>query len=335
MIVNKFSFFSKKSNKVIFTIFTIFTLLSMFADFIANDKPIIVKCNNKYYWPIFKIYPETEFGGFLKTKTDYRDSDVILYIKKYGWAIWPPVHFSYKTINYNIDSELPSPPNSENILGTDEYGRDVFAQILYGYRVSFLFGVLSAAIILFIGITMGLVQGYLGGTTDILLQRFTEVWASLPFFLIVIAISYVMRPNFLLLLLIVSFMGWTRVAGMMRFDVLRIRNMEYVLFARSLGVGTGKIILRHIMPNALGSVLSYAPFLVAEGLVKLTALDFIGFGIGYNIPSLGRVLEQAKNNISAPWIVISSFLVLAYVLIMLVFIGKHLRSFFRRRSGRI
>ncbi|CAK8163429.1 Inner membrane ABC transporter permease protein YejE [Candidatus Xenohaliotis californiensis] len=323
--INKINFFNKKSSKLAFIVFIIFTIIAIFINFIANDKPLIAKCKNKYYFPIFKIYPETEFGGYLETEADYLDVDVQKYINNHGWIIWPLIKFSYKTINYNLGEDFPSPPTSENIFGTDDHGRDVFAQIFYGYRISLLFSLLMTIIVLFIGILMGLLQGYLGGYTDILLQRFTEIWLSMPFFFIIIAISYIAKPGFFILLLIISFTSWAKVANMMRFDVLRIRNMDYVLFARALGVSNFKIIIRHILPNALGSVVSYTPFLIAEGLIKLTALDFIGFGLSFNMPSLGVVLEQARGNMSAPWIAISIFTILSYILIMLIFIGNDLR----------
>lgn len=330
MIVNN-NIFSNRRKRIFFATFILFSIAAMFADFIANDKPILVSCNNRYYWPVFKDYPETEFGGYLHTKADYKSQIVQEYIAQNGWAVWPLIKFSYKTINYNIAADLPSPPNAENIFGTDDHGRDVLAQIIYGYRLSLIFSLLMSCIVLCIGISMGLLQGYLGGTVDILLQRFTEIWASLPFFFIVIAISYVVKPGFFTLLLILSLTHWTKIASMMRYDVLKVRNMDYILFARSIGVDTATIILKHIMPNSIGSVLSYVPFLVAEGMIKLAALDFLGFGLGHNTPSLGVILQQARNNVSSPWIAISAFGILSYVLIMLIFLGNDLRSHFRRR----
>lgn len=314
-------------------IFGIVFFLTLFAEFLANDKPIILRYQGQLYIPIFKDYPETAFGGIFETAADYRDPVVAGLIDSQGWMIWPPVRFSYSTINYNLPSPAPSPPTSENLLGTDDRGRDVLAQTIYGFRISVLFGLTLTVISSVIGVSVGAFMGYYGGKLDIFGQRFIEVWGSLPTLFILIILSSVVQPNFWWLLGILLLFSWMGFVGVVRAEFLRVRNFEYVLSAKAMGLSNRKIMFRHILPNAMTATLTFMPFTLSRAITSMTALDFLGFGLPPGSPSLGGLLAQAKANLQAPWLGISAFIVLALILTLLVFTGEAVRDAFDPRKA--
>jgi microcin C transport system permease protein len=279
------------------------------AELIANDKPLLVRYQQHFYFPVVKSYPETTFGGVFETEADYRDPAVQQMINAHGWQLWPIVHYSYQTPNLELAVPVPSPPTSENWLGTDDQGRDVFARLLYGLRVSLLFGFALTLFSAILGILVGAIQGYYGGWVDLLGQRILEVWGGLPMLFMVMILVSMFTPNVYWLFLIMLIFGWTTLVGLVRAEFLRARHLDYVRAARSLGVRDGRIILRHILPNALSSSLSQLPFMLTANITALTALDFLGYGLPPDAASLGELLLQGKNNLNAPWLALSGFLV--------------------------
>jgi microcin C transport system permease protein len=308
-------------------IFIVLMALTMPAEFIANDKPLLVKYKGDYYFPVFKNYPESTFGGFL-AETDYRDDFVAKEIESNGWMIWPPLHYSYDTINKNPPTPAPSPPSWENPLGTDDQSRDVLARVIYGFRISVLFGITLTFFSTIIGVLAGAVQGYFGGLTDLLFQRFIEIWSNLPILYILIILASVVVPNFWWLLIILLLFQWMSLTAVVRAEFLRARNFDYVRAARALGVGNMSIILRHVLPNAMVATLTFVPFLLNGSITILTALDFLGFGLPPGSPSLGELLAQGKANVQAPWLGITGFVVLSVMLSLLIFIGEAVRDAF-------
>lgn len=300
--------------------------ICLFAEFIANDKPILVSYKNELYFPIFKSYPETTFNGVFETETEYKDPFVINEINKHGWFIKPLIPYSYDTINYNLTEPAPSPPTGENLLGTDDEGRDVLARLIYGFRLSILFGLTLTAISSVIGIFAGAVQGYFGGLTDLLFQRFIEIWSGLPLLYMLIILSSFVEPNFWWLLGLMLLFSWMELVGVVRAEFLKARNYEYVKAAKALGVGEITIMRRHILPNAFTAALTFIPFILNGSIATLTSLDFLGFGLPPGSPSLGELLAQGKNNLHAPWLSITSFLSLAVLLSLLIFIGEAFRD---------
>jgi microcin C transport system permease protein len=290
-------------------IFLIVFVLSSMAELIANDKPLLVRYQQHFYFPVVKSYPETTFGGVFETEADYRDPAVQQMINAHGWQLWPIVHYSYQTPNLELAVPVPSPPTSENWLGTDDQGRDVFARLLYGLRVSLLFGFALTLFSAILGILVGAIQGYYGGWVDLLGQRILEVWGGLPMLFMVMILVSMFTPNVYWLFLIMLIFGWTTLVGLVRAEFLRARHLDYVRAARSLGVRDGRIILRHILPNALSSSLSQLPFMLTANITALTALDFLGYGLPPDAASLGELLLQGKNNLNAPWLALSGFLV--------------------------
>ena len=311
-------------------IFLILFILSLFAEFIANDKPIVIFLNGDYYAPVFFSYPETAFGGEFETEADYRDPYVMELIAKdpAGWALWPPVRYHYDTINLNLKSPAPSPPDSDNWLGTDDQGRDVLARILYGFRISVLFGLCLTIISSIIGVAAGAVQGFFGGWTDLLMQRGIEIWTSVPQLYLLIIIAAIITPGFWILLGILMLFSWVALVGVVRAEFLRARNFEYVLAARSMGLSDGTIMFRHLLPNATVAAMTFMPFILNASITTLTSLDFLGFGLPPGSPSLGELLAQGKNNIQAPWLGFSGFLSVAIMLSLLIFIGEAVRDAF-------
>jgi microcin C transport system permease protein len=299
---------------------------SMGAELIANDRPILVWHNSSLYAPVFKEYIETEFGGQFETATDYRDPYVQELIRSDGWILWPPVRFSYDTVSYALTVPAPAPPSSLNLLGTDDQGRDVLARLIYGFRISVLFGLCLAFFSSLVGVAAGAVQGYFGGTVDILGQRFIEIWSGLPTLFLLIILSSFVQPNFWWLLGIMLLFSWMALVDVVRAEFLRGRNLEYVQAAKALGVGDAMIIFRHILPNAMIATLTFMPFILNGSITTLTSLDFLGFGLPVGSPSLGELLAQGKANLHAPWIGISTFLVLSVMLSLLVFIGEAVRD---------
>jgi len=308
-----------------FWIFLLLFLVSLFAEFIANDKPILLKYEGEYYFPVFRFYPETAFGGDFLTETDYRAPDIAQKINRNGWMIWPPIHYSYQSINYDA-VPAPSPPSHENLLGTDDQGRDVLARLIYGFRISVLFGLALTAISSVIGIAAGAVQGYFGGLTDLLFQRFMEIWGGLPELYLLIILASIVEPNFWWLLGLMVLFSWMSLVGVVRAEFLRTRNFDYVRAARALGVGEWTILVRHVLPNAFVSALTFIPFILNGSITTLTSLDFLGFGLPPGSPSLGELLAQGKTNLQAPWLGITGFVTLAVMLSLLIFIGEAVRD---------
>ncbi|MDP9126835.1 MAG: ABC transporter permease [Pseudomonadota bacterium] len=306
--------------------------LTLGAEFIANDNPLLVKFDGHFYLPVFVHYPETQFGGDFQTETRYRDPYVKKLIDAKGWMIWPLIPFAYNTINYTLSQPAPSPPDAVNWLGTDDQGRDVLARIIYGFRISVLFGLTLTLLSSLIGIAAGAVQGYFGGVTDLVMQRVIEIWSGMPeLFLLIILASFVV-PNFWWLLLLMLLFSWTRLVHVVRAEFLRARNFDYVRAARALGANDVTIMFRHLLPNAMVSTLTFLPFVLNASVTTLTALDFLGFGLPPGSPSLGELLNQGKNNLQAPWLGVSAFCVLAVMLTLLIFIGEAVRDAFDPRK---
>lgn len=315
-----------------FWIFTALMLVCLCAEFIANDKPIVLSYDGKLYAPVFASYPETTFGGDFETETDYRDPYVQGLIDEKGWMLWPPIRFSYDTISYSLPEPAPSRPAGENILGTDDQGRDVAARVIYGFRISIVFGLTLTIISSLIGITAGAFQGYYGGKTDLIMQRVIEVWSSLPSLYILIIFSAMFVPGFWTLLLILLLFSWVSLVDVVRAEFLRTRNFDYVRAANALGVDNLTIMRRHVLPNAMVATMTLMPFILTGSITALTSLDFLGLGLPPGSPSLGELLSQGKNNLNAPWLGISAFFTLAFMLTMLTFIGEAVRDAFDPRK---
>ena len=306
--------------------------ITLFAEFVANDKPLLVRYDSKFYFPIFYEYPETVFGGFLPTEADYRDPEVDELIRAKGWMVFPIVPYSYDTINYNLPVPAPAPPSRDNWLGTDDQGRDVVARLIYGFRISVLFGLILTLLSSIVGIMAGAVQGYFGGWVDLLFQRFIEVWQGLPILYLLIILASVVEPNFWWLLGLMLLFSWMALVGVVRAEFLRVRNFDYVRAAKALGVSDTMIMFRHILPNAMVAALTFLPFVLNGSITTLTALDFLGFGLPPGSPSLGELLNQGKANLQAPWLGITTFMVLAVMLSLLIFIGEAVRDAFDPRK---
>ena len=305
---------------------------TMFAEFIANDRPIMVSFEGELYVPVFIDYPETTFGGFLETPTEYADPDVQDMINEAGWILWPPIHFSYDTVNYSLTEPAPSPPSATNILGTDDQGRDVAARLIYGFRISILFGLTLTLVSSVIGIAAGAVQGYFGGLVDLIMQRFIEIWSGLPMLFLLIILASIVQPSFWFLLGIMLLFSWMGLVGVVRAEFYKTRNFDYVRAARALGVNNTTIMFRHILPNAMVATITFLPFITSGSITTLTALDFLGFGLPAGSASLGEMLNQGKANLHAPWLGLSSFFVIAIMLSLLVFIGEAVRDAFDPRK---
>ncbi len=327
--------FQFRANKRGFYSFWIFLSLlgvCLFAEFIANDKPILIRYDNALYAPVFKNYPETTFGGDFETETDYRDPYVRDLIAKKGWMFWPPIRFSYDTIAYDLPEPAPSKPTKTNVFGTDDQGRDVAARVIYGFRLSVIFGLILTVISSIVGIMAGAVQGFYGGKTDLILQRFIEVWSSLPSLYILIIFSAMFVPGFWTLLLILLLFSWVSLVDVVRAEFLRARNFDYVRAANALGVSNRTIMVRHVLPNAMVATMTLMPFILTGSITALTSLDFLGLGLPPGSPSLGELLSQGKNNLQAPWLGISAFFSLAIMLTLLTFIGEAVRDAFDPRK---
>ncbi|EKU56448.1 ABC transporter, permease protein YejE [Acinetobacter sp. WC-323] len=312
-------------------LFLIIFVLSLLAELIANDKPLLVRYQQSFYFPILTDYPETTFGGEFETATDYQDPVVKQLIQAQGWMISPPVAFSYQSPNLSLAVPVPSAPSVQNWLGTDDQGRDVFARILYGLRVSLLFGFALTLCSAVLGMMVGAIQGYYGGWVDLIGQRILEVWGGLPMLFIVMILVSMFSPSVYWLFVIMLLFGWTELVGLVRAEFLRARNLDYVRAAQALGVSQHKIIFKHILPNAMSSSLSQIPFMLTANIIALTALDFLGYGLPPDAASLGELLLQGKNNLDAPWLVLSGFFSLAMVLSLLIYIGEAARDAFDPR----
>lgn len=315
-------------------LFLILFFLTLGAELIANDKPLIVSYQDSLYFPIVEFYPETAFGGDFETEADYRDPFVKELIEEQGngWILWPLIPFDYQTINYNLDQPAPSPPSTENWLGTDDQGRDVLSRLIYGFRISVVFALVLTFFSSLIGIAAGAVQGYFGGKIDLYFQRFIEVWAGLPMLYILIIMASVIAPGFWSLLAIMLIFSWMTLVGVVRAEFLRARNFDYVRAAKALGLPDRTIMRRHVLPNALVATITFMPFILTGAIGTLTSLDFLGFGMPPGAPSLGEMVAQGKNNLNAPWLGLTAFFTLAIMLSLLTFIGEAVRDAFDPRK---
>lgn len=309
-------------------IFLLVFIMSLGSELIANDKPLLLRYDQHWYTPFLVNYPETTFGGDFKTATDYQDPLIRSNIEQHGWAIWAPIRYSYNSINFATEVPFPSPPSAQHWLGTNENGNDILAQVLYGLRVSILFGLMLTVLSSVIGITVGATQGFYGGKVDLIGQRFIEVWSGMPTLFLIILLSSVVQPNFWRLLAITVIFGWMGLVGVVRAEFLRTRNFDYIRAARAMGVSDRTIMLRHMLPNAMVATLTFLPFILCGAITTLTSLDFLGFGLPTGSPSLGSLLLQGKNNLQAPWLGITAFAVLAILLSLLIFMFEAVRDAF-------
>ena len=336
-------------------IFLVLFFVTLFAEFIANDKPLLISYQGELLTPIFVDYPEEKFGGFLPV-TDYRDPFVLEEIEANGWILWPPIRYSYRTVNNEIPTPAPSAPSwmldkeercqrypggvddpncsigNWNWFGTDDQARDVMARLIYGFRISVLFGLTLTIFSSIIGIAAGATQGYFGGWTDLLFQRFIEIWTSVPTLYLLLILAAIITPNFWILLGILLLFSWVSLVAVVRAEFLRARNFEYVNAARALGVGNMTIMWRHLLPNAMVATLTFMPFILNGSITTLTSLDFLGFGLPPGSPSLGELLAQGKNNLQAPWLALTGFFVISLMLSLLIFVGEAVRDAFDPRK---
>ena len=309
-----------------FWIFGFLFFISIFADFIANDKPLIIKYNNNLYFPIFVEYPETNFGGDFETEADYRDPYVIELIENKGWLVMPIIPYTYNTIIRDLEVPAPAPPSKKNWLGTDDQARDVLARLIYGFRISILFGFTLTFFSMIIGVSAGAVQGYFGGKTDLFFQRFMEIWSAIPTLYVLIILASIVQPNFWWLLIILLLFSWMGYVGVVRAEFLRARNLDYVRAAKALGVSNNTIMLRHLLPNATVATITFLPFSLSASVTALSGLDFLGFGLPPGSASLGEMVNQGRNNLQAPWLGLTSFFTLGLMLGLLVFVGEAIRD---------
>ena len=308
-------------------IFSILFVLSLFAEVLSNDKPLLVQFKGDYYFPFIISYPETNFGGDFETEADYQDEYIReLITSDQNWAVYPLIPYSYSSINYASDLPNPAPPSDQNILGTDDRGRDVLARLIYGFRLSVLFAFALTVIGTLIGILAGAIQGYFGGRTDLFLQRFIEVWGSMPELYLLIIFASIFQPSVTLLIVLLSLSGWMGLSDYVRAEFLRGRNLDYVKAARALGLNNRAIMFRHLLPNSMTPVITFLPFRISGSILALTSLDFLGLGVPPSTPSLGELLSQGKENIEAWWLSLSTFIVLVGTLMLLIFIGEALRE---------
>ena len=313
-------------------IFLIVFLISLFAEFVANDRPFLVRYDGALYFPVFQSYPETAFGGEFETEADYKDPYVRELIEAKGWMLEPPISYNHRTVAWDLPQPAPSPPSAEHWLGTDDQARDVMARLIYGFRISVLFGFTLTVISSVIGVAAGAVQGYFGGWTDLLFQRFIEIWSGLPTLYLLIIMASLIEPNFWWLLGIMLLFSWMGLVGVVRAEFLKVRNFDYVRAARALGVTDRVIMYRHVLPNAMVATLTYMPFILSGSVTTLTALDFLGLGLPPGSASLGELLAQGKANLQAPWLGLTGFISIAVLLSLLIFIGEGVRDAFDPRK---
>jgi len=313
-------------------VFLVLFIVTLFAEFIANDRPLLIRFDGGYYMPVFHSYPETAFGGVFPTEADYTDREVKALIEAKGWILWPPIPYRYDTIT-GAPGPYPSAPSRQDWLGTDDQGRDVLARLIYGFRISVLFGLALTIISSLIGVAAGAAQGYFGGLIDLGFQRFIEVWSGLPVLYLLIILASLVQPNFWWLLGLMLLFSWTGLVDVVRAEFLRARNFDYVRAARALGMPDSRIILRHVLPNATVATITFMPFILNGSITTLTSLDFLGFGLPPGSPSLGELLAQGKANLQAPWLGITAFAVLALMLSLLTFVGEAVRDAFDPRKA--
>ena len=313
-------------------LFGVLFIVSLFAELLANEKPILVWYDGSPFVPVLFDYPETAFGGEFQTEADYRDPYVREKVAEKGWMIWPPIAYSYSTVAWDLARPAPSPPDGDHLLGTDDQARDVVANLIYGFRISVIFGLTLTVLSAIAGVGAGALQGFYGGWFDLLFQRFIEIWASLPVLFILIILASVIVPGFFTILGIMLLFGWMGFVGVVRAEFLRARNLDYVRAARALGVGDLTIIFRHVLPNAMVATLTFLPFSLLAGITSLTGLDYLGFGLPPGSPSLGALLAQGKANLQAPWLGLTGFFTIAVLLSLLVFVGEAVRDAFDPRK---
>ncbi|MGF1625236.1 MAG: ABC transporter permease [Alphaproteobacteria bacterium] len=340
-------------------IFLVLFVVALAAELVANDKPLVVSYDGNWYFPVFQAVPETEYGGFFETEAEYRDREVQALINEKGWMLWPLIPYSYDTFDYQLPSPAPSPPDvlvacswylgwvelpelelpeicispdGNHLLGTDDSGRDVVARIIYGFRISVLFGLLLTGGSVVIAIFIGALQGYFGGMTDLIGQRIIEIWGGMPVFFLLLILASIVPPGFFTILILLLLFSWVGLQGLVRAEFLRARNFDYVRAARALGVGHFTIMFRHVLPNAMVATLTFLPFTLTAGITALTALDFLGYGLPPGSASLGELLGQGKANLQAPWLAFTAFFVLAIMLSLLIFIGEAIRDAFDPRK---
>jgi microcin C transport system permease protein len=313
-------------------IFGVLFFVVLLAEFIANDKPLLVSYEGKWYFPIFQTYPETHWGGKFQTAANYRDAYVKKLIEAKGWMIFPPIPFYISTVNFSLTVPAPSPPSQEDWLGTDDQGRDVLARLIYGLRISIFFGLILTFFSTIIGVVAGAIQGYFGGRVDLIFQRVIEIWSGLPILYLLIILSSIIEPNFWLLLGIMLLFSWMNLVAVVRAEFFRTRSLDYVRAAEALGVPTWRIMLRHMLPNAMVATLTYMPFILNGSITMLTTLDFLGFGLPPGSASLGELLTQGKNHVQSPWLGLTGFFSLAILLSLLIFIGEAVRDAFDPRK---
>ena len=349
------NFKANKRGYISLYLFALLFFLTLFAELIANDKPLLISYKGELLSPLVTDYPESKFGGFLPN-TDYRDPFIQGEIANNGWILWAPVRYSYRTVNLDLPTPAPAPPSwmldketrcapfdegvndrnctigNWNWIGTDDQGRDVLARLIYGFRISVLFGLTLTFFSSIIGVTAGAVQGYFGGLTDLIFQRFIEIWTSVPQLYLLLIIAAIITPSFWILLGILLLFSWVALVGVVRAEFLRARNFEYVSAARALGVSNRTIMMRHLLPNAMVATLTFMPFILNGSITTLTSLDFLGFGLPPGSPSLGELLAQGKKNLEAPWLGITGFLSISIMLSLLIFIGEAVRDAFDPRK---
>ncbi|WP_421996208.1 ABC transporter permease [Reyranella sp.] len=326
------AFRSSKRGVWSLVVFGLLFFLSLFAEFLANDKPILVYYDGSFYSPLLRDYPETTFGGDFPTNAVYTDRELQKLIDEKGWMVWPPIPYSYDTVLKGEGRQALQPPSWRHPLGTDDQARDVLARLIYGFRISVLFGLALTVLSSVIGIVAGAVQGYFGGLVDLSMQRFMEIWSSMPTLYLLIILASFIQPGFWVLLGIMLLFSWMALVGLVRAEFLRGRNFDYVRAARALGMLDARIMFRHILPNAMTASLTFLPFILAGSVTTLTSLDFLGFGLPVGSPSLGELLLQGKNNLNAPWLAITGFFIIALMLSLLVFIGEAVRDAFNPRK---
>jgi microcin C transport system permease protein len=313
-------------------LFTALVAVTLPAEFIANDRPLVVSCAGRWYFPVFAVYAETEFGGEFETEADYRDPFLAdLVAASDGWMLWPPVPYGPRTVNFDLRQPAPAPPSFDNWLGTDDQARDVLARLIYGFRISVLFGFCLTALSSIVGVAAGAVQGYFGGWVDLLFQRLIEVWQGMPTLYLLIVLASLVEPDFFWLLGLMLLFSWIQLVGVVRAEVLRTRNFDFVRAARALGVTDATVLCRHVLPNAAVAALTFLPFVLTGSVAVLASLDFLGFGLPAGSPSLGELLGQGKRNLHAPWLGLAAFSTLAVLLSLLVFIGEAVRDAFDPR----
>jgi len=312
--------------------FTVLFMVCLFAEFIANDRPLLIRFDGQFYVPVLRDYSEDTFGkDFLPTEADYTEPDLAKAINAKGWMLWPVIPFGNQTVVKNLGRPAPSPPSWRNLLGTDDQARDVLARVIYGFRISVLFGFSLTIVSSAIGIAAGAVQGFYGGRVDLLFQRFIEIWGNMPELYLLIILASIITPSFWILLIFLLLFSWMRLTGVVRAEFLRGRNLEYVRAAKALGVSDMQVMWRHILPNAMVATLTFLPFTLSGSVTILATLDFLGFGLPPGSASLGDLVAQGKNNLSAPWLGLTAFVVLGFVLTLLIFIGEAVRDAFDPR----